>query len=132
MKARPSVLDQAIEEGQSSQLAVDAAVLELLPDGARCLSWPGGLQLDNLYEVGDPAEIILLVGLTRQLFHSNSDSREWLLLQGTSAIVLATKDQGEQCCEASCSTDVFSLSWVEMTYLGEHDAGSYLRTTLSE
>lgn len=68
-----AVLDQAIEERQGAQLAVQVAVLELLPDGAGGLSGAGGLQLDDVDEVGEPAEVVDGDGLARQPLDVDGD-----------------------------------------------------------
>ena len=63
-----------------AQLAVHATVLEFLADGARCLCGTGRLQLDDLDQVGDAAQVILLVGLACKALDGHSDRRIWFLL----------------------------------------------------
>ena len=62
LEAGSRVLDQAVEDGKGAQLAVHVAVLELLADGARGLGGARGLDGDDLDELGDAAEVVLLVG----------------------------------------------------------------------
>lgn len=56
------------------------AILELLADGTGSFGGAGGLQLDDLDELGDAAEVILLVLLRREVLDGDGDRRVWLLL----------------------------------------------------
>lgn len=80
LEARAGVLDQTVEDDQGAQLAVYAAILELLPDGAGSLRGTGGLQLNHLDQLGDAAQVVFLIGLTRQPLDVDSDGGVGLLL----------------------------------------------------
>lgn len=80
LEARAGILDEAVEDGQGAQLAVGAAVLELLADGARGFSGARGLQLDDLDQVGQATEVVFLVGFAGKLLDGDGDGRVRLLL----------------------------------------------------
>ena len=56
------------------------SVLQLLPECARSLSRPSGLQLDDLDQIWDTTKIILIVLLTCEPVNGHSDGRVRLLL----------------------------------------------------
>lgn len=59
---------------------MNAAVLELLPDGTGRLRGAGRLQLDDLNEVGNAAQVIFLIGFTGQPLDSDGNGRIGFLL----------------------------------------------------
>lgn len=69
------VLDESVQDDEGADLAVHIAVLELLPDGAGGLAGARSLELDHLDELGDAAEILLLVGLTREVLDGDRHRR---------------------------------------------------------
>jgi hypothetical protein len=75
-------LDQAVEQDEGAELAVDVAVLELLADGARGLGRPRGLDGDDLDKVGDAAQVVFVVGFGGERLDGDRDGRVGLLLQG--------------------------------------------------
>lgn len=79
-EARAGVLDEAVEQDQGADLAVHVAVLELLSNGAGGLRGAGGLDGDDLDEVGDAAEVFCFVGLGGEPLDGDRDGRIWLLL----------------------------------------------------
>lgn len=79
LEAASRVLDQAVEDDEGTQLAVDVAVLELLADGARSLGGARGLDGDDLDELGDAAEVIFLVGLGGEGLDRDGYGREGFL-----------------------------------------------------
>ncbi len=81
LELRPRVLDQAVEQDQRADLAVDVAVLELLANGAGGFRGAGALQLDDIDEVGDAAKVVFFVGLRGEVLDGHGDGRVWLLLQ---------------------------------------------------
>lgn len=74
-------MNEAVEQDQGADLAVDVAVLELLSNGAGGLRGAGCLDGDDLDEVGDAAEIFCFVGLGGEPLDSDRDGRVGLLLQ---------------------------------------------------
>ena len=48
LESGTGILDEAIEEGQGAELAVQVAILELLPDGTGGFCWARVLEVDNL------------------------------------------------------------------------------------
>jgi DNA mismatch repair protein MutH len=60
---------------------VHVAVLELLADGARSLRRARGLDGDDFDEVGDAADVVLLVGLRRERLDGDRDGGVGLLLE---------------------------------------------------
>lgn len=81
LEARAGILDQAVEQDQGAKLAVHVAVLELLADGARGLRGARGLDGDDFDEVGDAANVVLLVGLGRERLDGDRDGGIGLLLE---------------------------------------------------
>jgi len=77
------ILNEAVEKSQGTQLAVQVAVLELLPDGTGSLGGTSVLEVDNLDEVGDTAEVVYGYGLTRESFDGHGDRRVGFLLEGS-------------------------------------------------
>lgn len=86
MEARAGILDETVKDGEGSELAMNVAVLELLANGAGSFGGTGSLQLDDLDEVGDAAQVIFLVRLTGERLDVYGDSRVRLLLQRVSAL----------------------------------------------
>lgn len=80
LEARAGVLDEPVEDDERAQLTVGVAILELLADGTGSFGGAGGLQLNDLDELGDAAEVILLVLLRREVLDGDGDRRVWLLL----------------------------------------------------
>lgn len=85
LEVRARVLDEPVEEDEGADLAVDVAVLELLADGAGGLGRARGLQLDDVDEVGDAAEVLLAEGLRGEVLDSDGDRRVGFLLERLSA-----------------------------------------------
>lgn len=75
------ILDEAVEESQGTQLTVQIAVLELLPDGTGGLGGTRVLEVDDLDEVRDTAEVIYGDGLTRESLDGHGDCRVGFLLE---------------------------------------------------
>lgn len=82
LEARAGVLDEAVEDDEGAKLAVDVAVLELLADGARRLAGARGLELDDLDQVGDAAEIVDAVAARGEVLDVDRHGRVRLLLRG--------------------------------------------------
>ena len=59
---------------------MQVSIFELLPDGSGSLNRAGVLEIDNLDEVGDAAEVILWDGLACQPLDCNGDGRIGFLL----------------------------------------------------
>lgn len=80
LEARAGILDQAVEQDQGADLAMHVAVLELLANGARGLGGARGLDGDDFDEVGDAADVVLLVGLGGERLDGDRDGGVGLLL----------------------------------------------------
>lgn len=59
---------------------MDAAVFELLANGASGFAWPGRLEFDDFDEFGDAAEVFFVVGFPSEVFDRNGNRRVRLLL----------------------------------------------------
>lgn len=57
------------------------SVLEFLADGARCFGRTGGLEANDLYKLGDAAEVVLLIGFGGKVFDGDGDGRKGFLLE---------------------------------------------------
>lgn len=80
LKPRASILDQTIEKGESTKLAVNVAILELLSNSPGSFCGTSGLKLDSLHKIRDPTQVIFLKPLTRELLDSNGDGGVGFLL----------------------------------------------------
>ncbi|KAH6605680.1 hypothetical protein Trco_004833 [Trichoderma cornu-damae] len=78
LEARAGVLDQAVQQDQSADLAVHVAVFELLANGAGGLRGAGRLDGDDFDEVGDAADVLLVVGLGGERLDGDRDGRSCL------------------------------------------------------
>jgi hypothetical protein len=88
LEAGAGILDEAVEKSQGTQLAVQIAVLELLPDGTGSLGGSRVLEVDDLDEVRDAAEVVDGDGLTRESLDGHRDCRVGLLLKSSLAWML--------------------------------------------
>lgn len=84
------ILDQAVQDGQSSELAMDVAVLELLANGAGSLCGARSLQLDDFYKVWDATHVIFIICLGGQRLNAHCDGGIWFLLSSVSVPVYST------------------------------------------
>jgi hypothetical protein len=73
LEPRPRILDQAVEDEERAQLAVDVAVLELLADAPRGLGGACGLELDDFDELKNAGEVLLFVRLGGQVLDRDGD-----------------------------------------------------------
>lgn len=110
LEARAGILDQAVEQDQGAELAVHVAVLELLADGARGLGGARGLDGDDFDEVGDAADVVLLVGLGRERLDGDRDGGVGLLLE-MSISRGSRKAGGAERWERSRGVDVCRTGW---------------------
>lgn len=79
-----TILNQGIEDGQGSELAVQVSIFEFLANGTGSLGWARSLEVDSFDKLGDAAEIIFGECLTRQTFDVDRDSRVGLLFWAVS------------------------------------------------
>lgn len=61
------------------------AVFQLLADGASGLCWAGSLKFDDFDELGDAAEVFLLICFASEVLDGNGYRGVWFLLFRTSA-----------------------------------------------
>lgn len=84
LEARPRVGDEGVHDGQSPKLAVRVAIFELLAQGTGGFRGASDLELDDLDQVDEAAQVILQVVFAREELDLGRDSRVRLLLRGVS------------------------------------------------
>lgn len=78
-------MDQSVEDDERADLAVYRAVLQLLADGTSGLCWAGSLEFDDFNELGDAAEVFLVICFAGEIFDGDGYRRVWFLLFRMSA-----------------------------------------------
>jgi hypothetical protein len=81
LETRPSILNKTVKKRQRTELLVGEPVLELLPDCTSGLRGPRVLQVDDLDQFWNPAQVMLGLVISRQTLNNYSDGSVWFLLR---------------------------------------------------